>query len=260
MVDRLAVVAVLALVLTLPLWLIPPLVLVLPPLIWGWLTYRVMSFDALVDHASAEERRTILRQHRWPLLLIGVICGYLGAAPGIVWASMALFAVLFVLLVPLAIWIYTFVFVFSSLWFAHYALDALQRLRDQRPPNAGGGAGGAGTRPRDRPAVARSRGSADPMPEFGLSSSATKSSPASAPTSICPSSSSCWPNAACAWPGPNTWATSRRASPPRCGVPWPRATWWCAPGASAPHRTTIPASEPPPPWACRWRCTPKPGA
>ncbi|HNK53218.1 MAG TPA: EI24 domain-containing protein, partial [Ottowia sp.] len=109
--------AVLALVLTLPLWLIPPLVLVLPPLIWGWLTYRVMSFDALVDHASAEERRTILRQHRWPLLLIGVICGYLGAAPGIVWASMALFAVLFVLLVPLAIWIYTFVFVFSSLWF-----------------------------------------------------------------------------------------------------------------------------------------------
>ena len=126
--------AVLALVLTLPLWLIPPLVLVLPPLIWGWLTYRVMSFDALVDHASAEERRTILRQHRWPLLLIGVICGYLGAAPGIVWASMALFAVLFVLLVPLAIWIYTFVFVFSSLWFAHYALDALQRLRDQRPP------------------------------------------------------------------------------------------------------------------------------
>ena len=63
-----------------------------------------------------------------------MICGYLGAAPGIVWASMALFAVLFVLLVPLAIWIYTFVFVFSSLWFAHYALDALQRLRDQRPP------------------------------------------------------------------------------------------------------------------------------
>lgn len=128
------VLALAALVLSLPLWLVPPLILIVPPLIWGWLTYRVMSFDALVDHASAEERRTILRQHRWPLLLIGVICGYLGAAPGIVWASMALFAVLFVLLVPLAIWIYTFVFVFSSLWFAHYALDALQRLRDQRPP------------------------------------------------------------------------------------------------------------------------------
>ncbi|HJV94482.1 MAG TPA: EI24 domain-containing protein, partial [Albitalea sp.] len=32
--------ALLALLLSVPLWLIPPLVLVLPPLIWGWLTYR----------------------------------------------------------------------------------------------------------------------------------------------------------------------------------------------------------------------------
>ncbi|MBK6926755.1 MAG: EI24 domain-containing protein [Comamonadaceae bacterium] len=31
------------------LWLVPPLILVLPPLIWGWLTYRVMSFDVLAD-------------------------------------------------------------------------------------------------------------------------------------------------------------------------------------------------------------------
>jgi hypothetical protein len=78
-----------------------------------------------------------------------------------VWASGALFAAAFVILVPVAIWIYTLVFAFSSLWFAHYCLAALERLR---------------------------------------------------------------------------------------------------PGASAPPRTTIPASAPPPPWACRWRCTPKPGA
>ena len=46
------VLAVIALVVSMPLWLIPPLVLILPPLIWGWLTYRVMSFDALAEHAS----------------------------------------------------------------------------------------------------------------------------------------------------------------------------------------------------------------
>ena len=126
--------AVLALIVTLPLWLIPPLVLLLPPLIWGWLTYRVMSFDALADYASADERRAILQANRWPLLAIGVLCGYMGAAPGVVWASGVLFAALFVVLVPLAIWIYTFVFVFSSLWFAHYCLDALVRLRQQREP------------------------------------------------------------------------------------------------------------------------------
>ena len=37
------VVALVALLLSLPLWFVPPLVLMLPPLIWGWLTYRVMS-------------------------------------------------------------------------------------------------------------------------------------------------------------------------------------------------------------------------
>jgi hypothetical protein len=34
-----------------------------------------------------------------------------------------------VILVPLAIWIYTLVFAFASLWFAHYCLAALERIR-----------------------------------------------------------------------------------------------------------------------------------
>jgi len=126
--------ALAALLLTLPLWLIPPFVLVLPPLIWGWLTYRVMSFDALSEYASAAERRAILKQRRWPLMLIGIICGYLGAAPSLVWASGVVFAALFVALVPLAIWIYTMVFAFSSLWFAHYCLQSLSELREAAPP------------------------------------------------------------------------------------------------------------------------------
>ena len=126
-------VAVVALILSLPLWLIPPLVLLLPPLIWGWLTYRVMSFDALADYASSAERAAVFKAHRWPLLAMGIATGYMGAAPGIVWASGVLFAALFVVLVPLAIWIYTFVFVFSSLWFAHYCLDALVQLRAVQP-------------------------------------------------------------------------------------------------------------------------------
>jgi len=47
-----ALAALLALVVSMPLWAVPPLVLVVPPLIWGWLTYRVMAFDALSQHAS----------------------------------------------------------------------------------------------------------------------------------------------------------------------------------------------------------------
>lgn len=124
--------ALVALVVSMPLWLIPPLVLILPPLIWGWLTYRVMSFDALAEHANPEERQALLRRHRLPLLTIGVLCGYLGAAPSLVWASGLLFAAAFFVLVPLAIWIYTLVFAFSALWFAHYSLDALAQLRLER--------------------------------------------------------------------------------------------------------------------------------
>lgn len=125
--------AVLALAVSLPLWFIPPLVLVVPPLIWGWLTYRVMAFDALADHASGEERGLVFREHRLWLLLMGVAAGYLGAAPSIVWASGWFFAAAFPLLIPAAIWIYTLVFAFSALWFAHYCLGALERLRATQP-------------------------------------------------------------------------------------------------------------------------------
>lgn len=124
------VVALLLLVASLPLWLIPPLFLVLPPLIWGWLTYRVMLFDVLADHATVAERKQILREHRWPLFGMGVVSGYLGAAPSFIWAAGALALVFAPLLILVSVWLYTLVFAFSALWFAHYALAALQAQRN----------------------------------------------------------------------------------------------------------------------------------
>lgn len=121
--------ALAAMVASIPLWAIPPLILVLPPLIWGWLTYRVMAFDALAEHATELERRTIMRNHRISLLAMGVVAGALGILPSLVWASGAMFAVFFAILVPLAIWIYTYVFAFASLWYAHFCLTALHTLR-----------------------------------------------------------------------------------------------------------------------------------
>jgi hypothetical protein len=123
------VAAVVAMLISLPLWVVPPLMFIIPPLIWGWLSYRVMVYDALHVHASREERLTIGRQHRLWLLLIGVLTGYLSALPSMVWASGALFASAFVVLVPLAIWIYALVFAFTSLWFTHYSFAALEALR-----------------------------------------------------------------------------------------------------------------------------------
>ncbi len=123
--------ALLALVGSIPLWFVPPLVLVLPPLIWGWLTYRVFAFDVLALHASAEERRIILRRRHWPLLGMGVVCGFLGAAPSLLWALSAATLIFAPMLAVLSVWLYTLVFTFAACWFAHYALADLQRLRSE---------------------------------------------------------------------------------------------------------------------------------
>ncbi len=130
------VLALMAMIVSIPFWFVPPLVLVLPPLIWGWLTYRVLSFDVLAEHATRDERLQIMREHRWPLLAMGVIAGYLGAAPSLVWAVSAMMLVFAPLLIVAAVWIYTLVFAFSALWFAHYTLAALQALRAAQVPPA----------------------------------------------------------------------------------------------------------------------------
>jgi hypothetical protein len=126
--------ALVLIVLSMPLWLIPPLVMVLPPLIWGWLTYRVFGYDVLAEHASADERRRLLKEQRLPMLAMGVISGYLGAVPSLIWAVSGVTGVIFApFMVLVAIWLYTLVFAFSTAWFTHYALAALQAQRAAEP-------------------------------------------------------------------------------------------------------------------------------
>lgn len=124
-----ALAALVALAASLPLWLIPPLALLLPPLIWGWLSTRVLAFAVLADHASAAERRHLSRRRRWPLLAMGLITGLLGVAPALVWTlgeAALIFGPFFLIA---SVWLYALVFAFAALWFAHYALAQLDRLR-----------------------------------------------------------------------------------------------------------------------------------
>lgn len=117
--------------LTLPVWWIPPLVAVLPPLLWGWLTMRLMSYDVLAKHASAEERDILIQKYRWPLLCMGIASGMLGAVPTFFWATSALALVLFPIVSFVALWIYSLIFVFAALWFSYFLLDALKQLREE---------------------------------------------------------------------------------------------------------------------------------
>ena len=116
--------------LSLPLYALAPLALLAQVLLWGWLTARVMAYDALAEHASADERAAITRQHRLPLQAIGMISGALGALPGIVWVGGTVLSfVLFPFLAIISLWMYVTIFIFTGLWFQYYCLQALEDLR-----------------------------------------------------------------------------------------------------------------------------------
>lgn len=116
---------------TLPLTLFPPLGIIIQPILLGWLTYRVMAYDALATHASPEERRLILQQHRWQLWAVGILVGLLGSLPGMIWLGGVLSIVFLPLLAAVAIWLYVLVFMFSGFWFQLFCLDSLEQLRNK---------------------------------------------------------------------------------------------------------------------------------
>lgn len=93
--------------LTLPLWLIPPLFIVIPWLWWGWLNSRVLSFDSLQEHATSAELKELLPKHKSKYRLLGLAGASLNYLP-------PLFIV-----AP----------VFGALAFAHFSFQA---IRDQR--------------------------------------------------------------------------------------------------------------------------------
>ncbi len=93
--------------LTMPLWLVPPLAFIVPWLWWSWLTARTMRFDSLVEHADPLERRALIKTHRRSYLLLGMLVTVLNYIPPLF------------LVTP----------VLSALAYAHFSLDALRRAR-----------------------------------------------------------------------------------------------------------------------------------
>lgn len=131
---KLTAMALVVLLLSLPLWFVPPVAGLVAPLVWGWLAYRVMTLDVLADWATADEMAVLVKEHRAPLLAMGVVSGYMGSGPALLWAAGGVMTFAFApVLVVVSVWVYTLVFVITALWFAHYLLEALHRLRTQRP-------------------------------------------------------------------------------------------------------------------------------
>ena len=94
-------------VVTLPLWLTGVLVPVLPVVLSAYLNQRLFRYDALSDHASAEEYRAILQSSRGKMYVLGALLALLYYVP------------LLNLMVP----------VLSGLAFTHFGLARLAESR-----------------------------------------------------------------------------------------------------------------------------------
>jgi CysZ protein len=94
-----------------PFWLLPPLWPLIPPAILGWVNQRLLRYDALAEHADAQEMARIFRDRRSTLYLLGLLLALAAYVP-----LLGLFApVLF------------------GLAFIHYLLGALNSTRLSRP-------------------------------------------------------------------------------------------------------------------------------
>lgn len=67
--------------LSLPLWLVPPLWPVLAALLMGYLNQRLFRYDALAEHAGAEEMRGLFARDRRELFALGVLVSMLSYIP-----------------------------------------------------------------------------------------------------------------------------------------------------------------------------------
>jgi CysZ protein len=67
--------------LSVPLWLVPPLWPLIPVAIVGWLNQRVLRHDALAEHATGDEMRQIFRARRRTLYLMGALLALLSYVP-----------------------------------------------------------------------------------------------------------------------------------------------------------------------------------
>jgi CysZ protein len=72
---------VLFFLLSLPLWLLPPLWPIIPLVILAWVNQRLLRYDALAEHADPEEMRRIFSDRRGPLYILGLLLGLAAYVP-----------------------------------------------------------------------------------------------------------------------------------------------------------------------------------
>ena len=84
------------LIVSLPLWLLPPLWPLIPLAILSWVNQRLLRYDALGEHADAAEMARVFRQHRGPLLVLGFLLALVAYVPFVGFLGPLVFGLAFI--------------------------------------------------------------------------------------------------------------------------------------------------------------------
>ena len=83
-------------VLSLPLWVFPPLWPIIPLIILAWVNQRLLRYDALGGHADAEEMGRVFRDHRGALYVMGLLLGLAAYVPIVGFFAPVVFGLAFI--------------------------------------------------------------------------------------------------------------------------------------------------------------------
>jgi hypothetical protein len=81
---------------TLPLWIVPPLWPVIPLAILGWGNQKLLRYDALGEHADREELARIFRERRGSLYLLGLLLAVAAYVPFLGFFAPVVFGLAFI--------------------------------------------------------------------------------------------------------------------------------------------------------------------
>jgi hypothetical protein len=87
---------VLFFIVSLPLWLLPPLWPLIPLAIFAWVNQRLLRYDALGEHADRGEMARIFRSRRGALLALGLLLALLAYVPFVGFIAPVVFGLAFI--------------------------------------------------------------------------------------------------------------------------------------------------------------------
>jgi hypothetical protein len=82
--------------LSIPLWLFPPLWPIIPLIILAWVNQRLLRYDAVAEHADGEEMAHIFRDRRGALYVMGLLLGLAAYVPIVGFFAPVVFALAFI--------------------------------------------------------------------------------------------------------------------------------------------------------------------